>query len=58
MQGNITWIADAKKNKMVVGSQARILYADAKGRTLLNSRKMPGRENLEGLFNPTSVQKA
>jgi urocanate hydratase len=32
MQDNITWIADAKKNKMVVGSQARILYADAEGR--------------------------
>ena len=33
MQDNITWIADAKKNKMVVGSQARILYADAEGRS-------------------------
>ena len=32
MQDNITWIKDAKKNKMVVGSQARILYADAEGR--------------------------
>ncbi|MGV6828052.1 MAG: urocanate hydratase [Flavobacteriales bacterium] len=32
MQDNITWIEDAKKNKMVVGSQARILYADAEGR--------------------------
>jgi urocanate hydratase len=32
MQDNITWIRDAKKNKMVVGSQARILYADAEGR--------------------------
>ncbi len=32
MQDNITWIRDAKKNKMVVGSQARILYADALGR--------------------------
>jgi urocanate hydratase len=32
MQDNITWIQDAKKNKMVVGSQARILYADAEGR--------------------------
>ena len=32
MQDNITWIADAKKNKLVVGSQARILYADAEGR--------------------------
>ena len=32
MQDNITWIKDAKKNKLVVGSQARILYADADGR--------------------------
>ena len=32
MQDNITWIKDAKKNKLVVGSQARILYADAEGR--------------------------
>ncbi|MDG2193389.1 MAG: urocanate hydratase [Polaribacter sp.] len=33
LQDNITWIQDAKKNKMVVGSQARILYADAEGRS-------------------------
>ena len=33
MQDNITWIKDAKKNKIVVGSQARILYADAEGRS-------------------------
>ena len=32
MQDNITWILDAKQNKLVVGSQARILYADAQGR--------------------------
>ncbi|QTD37088.1 urocanate hydratase [Polaribacter batillariae] len=32
MQDNITWIQNAKDNKMVVGSQARILYADAEGR--------------------------
>lgn len=32
MQDNITWIKEAKKNKLVVGSQARILYADAIGR--------------------------
>ena len=29
---NILWIKEAQKNKLVVGSQARILYADAKGR--------------------------
>ena len=33
MQDNITWITNAKKNKMVVGSQARILYADTEGRS-------------------------
>ncbi len=32
MHDNITWIRNAKKNKLVVGSQARILYADAEGR--------------------------
>ncbi len=32
MQDNIEWIKGAKKNKLVVGSQARILYADAEGR--------------------------
>ena len=32
MQDNITWIQAAGENKMVVGSQARILYADAEGR--------------------------
>ncbi|MFV0248623.1 MAG: urocanate hydratase [Tenacibaculum sp.] len=32
MQDNIKWINSAKQNKMVVGSQARILYADTQGR--------------------------
>ena len=32
MQDNIKWIEDAGENKLVVGSQARILYADAEGR--------------------------
>lgn len=32
MQDNIKWIKEAQKNKLVVGSQARILYADAEGR--------------------------
>ena len=32
MQDNITWIEEADANKLVVGSQARILYADAEGR--------------------------
>ena len=29
---NYVWIRDAEKNSLVVGSQARILYADAQGR--------------------------
>ncbi|MEI8007648.1 MAG: urocanate hydratase [Bacteroidota bacterium] len=33
MRDNIHWIREAGKNKMVVGSQARILYADCIGRT-------------------------
>jgi urocanate hydratase len=32
LNDNIVWIKDAKKNNLVVGSQARILYADAEGR--------------------------
>lgn len=32
MDDNIKWITEAAKNKLVVGSQARILYADAIGR--------------------------
>lgn len=32
MRDNIQWIKGAKKNQLVVGSQARILYADAEGR--------------------------
>jgi urocanate hydratase len=32
MRDNIKWIKEAKANKLVVGSQARILYADAEGR--------------------------
>ncbi len=33
MHDNITWIKGAKENHLVVGSQARILYADCEGRT-------------------------
>ena len=32
MDDNIRWIKGAKENKLVVGSQARILYADSEGR--------------------------
>jgi urocanate hydratase len=37
MTDNITWIKGAQENKLVVGSQARILYADAEGRTKIAS---------------------
>ena len=33
MADNIHWIKEAGRNHLVVGSQARILYADAEGRT-------------------------
>ena len=33
MRDNIRWIEEAGRNKLVVGSQARILYADCEGRT-------------------------
>ncbi len=32
MEDNIKWISQAESNRLVVGSQARILYADAQGR--------------------------
>jgi len=37
MNDNIVWIKNAKENKLVVGSQARILYADAEGRAKIAS---------------------
>lgn len=37
MSDNIRWIAAAGENKLVVGSQARILYADAEGRIKIAS---------------------
>jgi len=33
LKDNILWIKEAGKNQLVVGSQARILYADCEGRT-------------------------
>lgn len=33
MEDNLHWIKEAGKNHLVVGSQARILYADAEGRS-------------------------
>ena len=35
MLDNVRWIEQAMKNQMVVGSQARILYADADGRKMI-----------------------
>lgn len=35
MSDNIHWIRGAALNRLVVGSQARILYADARGRTMI-----------------------
>lgn len=35
MEDNIRWIKEAGKNQLVVGSQARILYADSNGRIAL-----------------------
>jgi len=37
MADNIQWIKGAQENKLVVGSQARILYADAEGRMKIAS---------------------
>ena len=39
MADNIKWIKGAQENKLVVGSQTRILYADAEGE--LKSQKQP-----------------
>lgn len=35
LKDNLHWVREAEKNQLVVGSQARILYADAEGRTLI-----------------------
>jgi urocanate hydratase len=37
LKDNIRWIKQAKDNKLVVGSKARILYADAQGRIKIAS---------------------
>lgn len=50
MEDNIIWIRDAKKNKLVVGSQARILYADAEGR--MKIAKAFNKSVREGLIGP------
>jgi len=37
LSDNLHWVKEAKQNKLVVGSQARILYADAEGRMRMAS---------------------
>ena len=37
LSDNLKWIKEARNNKMVVGSQARILYADSEGRIKIAS---------------------
>jgi len=37
LQDNILWISEAEENELVVGSQARILYADSEGRIAIAS---------------------
>ena len=37
LQDNLHWVQEAQKNHLVVGSQARILYADAEGRMRIAS---------------------
>ena len=37
LSDNLHWVKEAKKNSLVVGSQARILYADAEGRMRIAS---------------------
>ncbi len=50
MQDNIQWIEAAEENQMVVGSQARILYADAEGR--INIARAFNRAVAEGKIGP------
>ncbi|MEX1189928.1 MAG: urocanate hydratase, partial [Bacteroidia bacterium] len=38
IRDNLNWIKSAKQNKLVVGSKARILYADAQGRMKIAER--------------------
>lgn len=37
IEDNIVWIENAQRNNLVVGSQARILYADAEGRIKISA---------------------
>lgn len=50
---NWNWIRDAGKNRLVVGTQARILYSDAEGRTRI-AREF-NRMVREGLIGPVMM---
>ena len=58
MQDNIQWIKGAQENKLVVGSQARILYADAEGRmkiaTAFNKAIKAGKDRTRGIRQRSS----
>lgn len=50
IEDNIRWIRGAQENKLVVGSQARILYADAEGR--INIARAFNKAIAEGKIGP------
>jgi len=50
MEDNIRWIKGAQENKLVVGSQARILYADSDGR--INIARAFNKAIAEGKIGP------
>lgn len=50
MEDNIQWIKAAKQNKLVVGSKARILYADSNGR--IEIAKAFNKAIKEGIIGP------
>ncbi len=53
MEDNIHWIREAGRNRLVVGSQARILYADCEGRTKI--AQVFNRAIAEGLISAPVV---
>ena len=53
LQDNITWIETVEDNQLVVGSQARILYADAEGRA--NIAEAFNQAIAEGIIDPVVI---
>ncbi len=53
LQDNITWIETVEDNQLVVGSQARILYADAEGRA--NIAVAFNQAIAEGIIGPVVI---